>query len=95
MNEVVHKKPERKVLSLKLQPDKQAIHGKTPKKYLHGDISHFMVWCPDGEMPKRVYKPGEKNLAITHAKRLAAETGSRFYVMRTWRGYDPEDQADV
>ncbi len=90
MTELVDNKPKRKVLSLKLQNDEKPVRGYTPKKFLHEDISRYMVWCPDGEMPKRVYGPNEGGIAIAHAKRLASETGKRFYVMRTWRGFDPE-----
>ena len=89
MNELVDSRPKRKVLSLKLQDDTKPEKGTTPKKYLHEDISYYMVWTPDGDMPKRVYCPDEGGIAISHAKKLAQETGRRFYVMRSWRGFDP------
>lgn len=89
MSEVDNKKPARKVLSLKLA-------GQTPNQpqFIQEPWSVYMVWCDGGDMPKRVYRADEKNRAMAHAKKLAAETGKRFYVMRSYRGYEmaPSDE---
>ena len=68
-------------------PDEAPDHPGT--RYLLRDESVFMVWREGGDMPKRVYRPDEAWRAIEHAKKLARETGDRFYVLRSWRGFDP------
>lgn len=87
MNILANQNPKRKVLSLKRQRDINTDTGAS-RQYLEQDISFFMVWSPDGDMPKRVYNADEAPLAIKHAILLAKKTGNRFYVMRTWRGFD-------
>lgn len=88
MNDLSNNPPKRKVLSLKKEG--YDVEPANSPRYLDELISVYMVWCPDGDMPKRVYKSNEKNKATEHAKKLASETGNRFYVMRSWRGFDPE-----
>lgn len=78
--------PKRKLLSLKIERDEEMRN----QFYLDSAESIYMVFNQNGHMPKRVYSPKEKKLAIGHAKSLARETGERFYVMRAWRAYDPE-----
>lgn len=90
MNDLVDNTPKRKVLSLKKEKDVAPVNGNTSPKFLREELSAYMVWCPDGEMPKRVYQADEQKRAIGHAKSLATQTGKRFYVMRTWRGFDAE-----
>lgn len=90
MTELVANKPKRKVLSLKIEQIEKVPAVDTPPSFLDPEISAYMVWCPDGDMPKRVYQSNEQKRAVGHAMKLASETGRRFYVMRTWRGFDPE-----
>lgn len=88
MTELPIETQKRKVLSLKKE-GYDVLPVDAPR-YLQEDLSVYMVWCPDGEMPKRVYKSNEKNRAVAHAMKLAAKTGRKFYVMRSWRGFEPE-----
>lgn len=51
--------------------------------YVSRDDAVFMVYNPDGYMPKKVYdNPGR---ACADAIKLAKEFGGKFHVMRTWR----------
>ncbi len=89
MNDLPPETRKRKVLSLKKEPDSECREGTT-QHFVNAKESVYMVFCPEGYMPKRVYRPGEKSIAMTHAQRLCEETGKRFFVMRAWRGFDPE-----
>ena len=80
--------------SLKSKPTPRALkRDEAPDhpgtRYLLREESVFMVWCADGDMPKRVYQPDEAWIAIKHAFALTKQTGKRFYVMRSWRAFDP------
>lgn len=87
MNYLTQATKKRKVLSLTKQPDPLKV-GTTPRHFVQDADSVFMVFNPDGHMPKRVYLPSEKDIAIGHAKALAKQFGGRFYVMRSWRGFE-------
>lgn len=93
MSEVVDERPRRKVLSLKLEPTQATPSGRK-HHYVNEDESIYMVFSPAGHMPQRVYGPHEKGRATGHAKMLARETGHRFFVMRAWRAYDPDETED-
>lgn len=88
MTEIDNTISKRKILSLKKDKQKDPEEQSSAPKFLLESI--FMVWCPEGEMPKRVYQKDEKSIAISHAKKLTEQTGKRFYVMRSWRGFDPK-----
>lgn len=90
MSELVDNKPTRKVLSLKLAPQSQPNASQQPAQFLQDDLCVYMVWREGGDMPKRVYAADERHRAISHAKTLSSETGYRFYVLRSWRGFDAE-----
>ena len=95
MNDLTATEPKRKVLSLKIEPDERPRPQTKPPYHKHfviGSEAIYMVFNPNGHMPKRVYASNERKRAIGHAKRLAAEVGERFYVLRAWRGYDPGDE---
>ena len=83
-------KPKRRVLSLKKEPEPPHDNGSPPPSFIPADESYYMVWRKGGGMPTRVYRAGQRNLAETHAKQLAAKEGVRFYVLRTFRGFEPE-----
>jgi hypothetical protein len=83
-------RPKRKVLSLKLETPASPVEQNHQPKFVHSTQSVYMVWRAGGDMPTRVYRPGERELAIGHAKKLAAETGHRFHVLRSFRAFDPE-----
>ena len=80
--------PLRKVLSARLKSSEQqgqpCFVGKTDAVY--------MVWCDGGGMPVRVYRDGEKHLALHHAKQLTESVGQRFHVLRSYRAFDPLPQ---
>lgn len=100
MPEVAVPRPKRKTLSLKRQSRDDArcevkaekavaeLDDVKPPKFLTREQSVFMVWCPEGEMPKRVYQPEEAHIAYGHARQLCEQTGKTFYVMRSWRGFE-------
>lgn len=92
MNELMHDRPKRKVLSLKKEKESSAEKPLTPSRYLKDELSHYMVWCPGADMPKKVYGPNEKSRALWDAQFLTSQKGMRFYVMRTWRGFDPVEE---
>lgn len=86
MAEIQVKRKRRKLLKLKLaEPEYK--HGPL---YVEKPHDRYMVWCPEGDMPKRVYGSDEDQVATSHAKILAEETGKTFYVMRAWRAYEPK-----
>ena len=85
MNTITEERPKRKVLSLKL--DKQ--EGANQPRFVEKKQSVFMVWRDGGNMPVRVYRKPEEHMALKHAQDLCESTGQRFYVMRSWRAFDP------
>lgn len=94
--EIAVKRPKRKVLSLKKEPaPDQPPKTTQPPRYLNDDFCVYMVWCDGGDMPKRVYQSSERNMAVGHAKALAETTKQRFYVMRSWRGFDPKPEVET
>ncbi len=84
-------RPKRKVLSLRLEPTANPDKQSEPQFVINREAV-YMVWCDEGDMPKRVYRSNERERAISHAKLLAGETGKRFHVLRTYRAFDPEAQ---
>ncbi len=86
MIELDEPKPKRKVLSLKLSKPE----GANQPCYVNKAQSVYMVWRDGGDMPVRVYRKPEEHIAMAHAKELCEKTGERFYVMRSWRAYDPQ-----
>lgn len=90
MNDLSEAPPKRKLLSLKKEKDTLNFRGE-PRHFVRSENSIFMVYSPDGYMPKRVYRPDEQSIALSHAKSLAAEHGGRFYVMRAWRAFEPAE----
>lgn len=95
MSDLIEQRPKRKVLSLKLEKQTAANTKTSPPQYLRDKSSVYMVWCPSGDMPKRVYLADEKERALGHAKSLAREKGERFYVMRSWRAFEPDMSEDA
>jgi hypothetical protein len=90
MKELMQQRTKRNILSLKKEePPVPLTHNRTTL-FLKEELSVYMVWCPDADMPKKVYQADEQKKAIGHAKKLADETGRKFYVMRSWRGYEPD-----
>ena len=85
-------KPEkRKLLSLRKAPDTIHPTKGSPKHFVRDSESIYMVFNPDGHMPKRVYQSSEQSIALSHAKALASEHGKRFYVLRAWRAFEPAE----
>ena len=77
--------PVRKVLSLR----KELQEAQTEPRFVLKEESVYMVWRDGGDMPARVYRPTEKNLAVKHAKMLTESVGQRFHVLRSYRAFDP------
>ena len=80
----------RKLLSLRKEPDTIHTSG-TPRHFVRSGESIYMVFNPNGHMPKRVYPSNEQSIALSHAKALATEQGQRFYVLRAWRAFEPAE----
>ncbi len=90
----------RKTLSIKTAKPVSAKSSKSIKTqtverdetphFVKRDDAVFMVYNPNGYMPKRVYE--EPGLACRHAVLLAKQTGEKFHVMRTWRFMEAEDK---
>lgn len=76
-------RPKRKVLSLK----KDKPEAPEQPCLVHKSHALYMVWRVGGDMPKRVYQPHERDIAIGHAKKLCDETGQEFHVLRSFRAY--------
>lgn len=89
MTAITEEQPKRKVLSLRLGADTIHPVKGSPKHFVRDSESIYMVFNPEGHMPQRVYGPSEQSIALSHAKKLTAETGQRFYVLRAWRAFDP------
>lgn len=87
--ELVQEQPKRKLLSLKKETAAPSESPSLPR-FVNAPQSVYMVWREGGDMPKRVYGASEKSIAQSHAKKLAEQTGERFYVMRSWRGFEPK-----
>lgn len=85
MDDVAAIPNKRKILSLKLEK-----HQGQEARFVVPEKSVYMVWCEGGDMPRRVYRSSEKSKAANHAKKLAEQENRRFYVMRSWRGYEPQ-----
>ena len=96
MSEIAPLREKRKVLSLGRESRNSArkevrdpqLAGKPPK-FIKRENAWFMVWCEGGGEPKRLYPPDEIHIAILHAQSLAAQTGNRFHVLRSWRAFEP------
>jgi len=82
-------RPRRKVLSLRLEPTANLQKQSEPQFVINREAV-YMVWCDDGDMPKRVYRSSERDKAVGHAKILAGLEGKRFHVLRSFRAFDPE-----
>lgn len=80
----------RKVLSIRKVPDNDGRPRSMNPHYVNPGDSVYMVFNPNGDMPKRVYPPEERGRAIDHAKLLAAKEGTRVFVLRAWRAFEPE-----
>ena len=85
MNEITEPKPKRKTLSLKLAKPEAP---EQPCFVAHPNAV-YMVWIEGGDMPTRVYRSGERSIAVSHAKKLTEQTGRRFHVLRSFRAFDP------
>ena len=75
----------RKVLSLA----KESSHEQGQPCFVGKGEAVYMVWRDGGDMPARVYRHGEKTLAMFHAKQLTESVGQRFHVLRSYRAFDP------
>ncbi len=91
MNDLPAQKSKRKILSLKLQPAETEAEKALPL-FVNNDEAVYMVWRYGGDMPKKVYPASERDRAICDAKNLANQLRERFYVLRAFRGYDPDEQ---
>jgi len=81
MSELDELPPRRKVLTLpKIRSEEPG-----PSQWVHRQEAVYMVWCETGDMPRRLYSTDEAGLAYRHAAYLAAKTGNRFHVLRSWR----------
>lgn len=90
MSLILEDPPKRKILRLKHDPQTAEEKKADAPHFVIQAHSFYMVWKEGGDMPQRLYRADERHTAVCHAKALAAKTGERFHVMRSWRAFEPK-----
>ncbi len=99
MNDDINNTPKkRKTLSIITKPERserkkkrmisQPLKKDGPTSFVARSDAVYMVWNPQGHMPKKVYD--DPHWACCDAAKMAAAFGGKYHVMRTWRFMEAE-----